>query len=942
MKWQPKGKIGKVIANQFTVQNLIKKGVLAGVTVAALTGAGAGVLGGLYLGRRLMTGGTMGMASYEKRSKKRISGVEKAIAKAKGVENLTPDEVEEHMDTLLAWGELNGQQMGDNPLMIQLREERIHHLNEQLPEQQAERADEMSDALADLLQAESDRIVVVREQAAREDERLRLWATTVGAAFGSGLYAEMVRGVVGTAGKLFIGEAQAAEALTDDVASPAATYGKEVRSVGGQLLRSQADAAAELGDHGDIEIRHVAVGDGEAVAMDVDELPGGDTMLGELEPDVPVPEPELDAGVAGPAVTPVEGTPHLPADIAVDEPLVDGGETVMNTPLPPEDLPDSSAAAFLEDDAELDGVAQVDPGEVHDPDLGETGGDDLPDDVPVQPEDEPRTVDRNAPDIRREAVFTQQETINGVDFNITSDAAAQMREMGMDISDDGYLMIGDQRYASFITSSSEDFPHGLGITEQVEFRSDGNSLFMSVIDSDGRVTEYSGTTPQELMSDMHDTYLDELRGIAAAQTERCDQLIAGYRDGTVTVDEMQAELDEAQRIETTALRSGEMDAAYYAQGNIRKLRIEMSGGPSGATEVLFQEGPPGEPPHAVELPEPPHASTLSADMLDQMHAEGGVIDVTGLDGGPDAVVVDGTEVPATDTGPQATGFFEDEADRAIRRARRMPTRDLPTPADIIKAPGEALNRALDIPEYHAKKGIAGWGDEGVHPDEVPLPRESDYLPDYDPSIPRAERVREFAGEQVAGDIERFAERQEAVQAAELAAQAQRDALDIDVELDPAEIAEARAALEDSGTFTSDNVMASFTERGGRIKIEYHGRVPIDDAVDLLGPEHEEIIARNFGIPIEEATGRIQDAHQDIQLLASLREVRDEMMRQGLTGTDEFAAVNRDIDKGVRMLRRYGHIIADDPDYGKVSPGSAAKSALGKFIKVGSGPAPGVR
>ncbi len=301
---------------------------------------------------------------------------------------------------------------------------------------------------------------------------------------------------------------------------------------------------------------------------------------------------------------------------------------------------------------------------------------------------------------------------------------------------------------------------------------------------------------------------------------------------------------------------------------------------------------------------------------------------------------------------RATGLFVDQAKKRVKRAEHPGSlQDVgEAVAGGIRAADDAVNRGLDQAEYQAHKGVASMTDQGMGPEDVPVPEPRDTLPDVEPGVPLEDRRIEHRAERGAEQAAELTEQQEELLAARTALAAQEAALQPPAGLDAAAVQAAHDQLATSGTFTVGEHGLAFKVGKKKARItEWLGDYESDDslarAVELgrsrllvtEGPNnYEQVMARTTGLGRGELSTLIAQVELQCGQLAFLLQVRDAMLAQGLHDTKEYEAVVAEAERLLQQItRRAGHVIFDDPRYGEQSDAQKAKA----LIQTGSGPAP---
>ncbi len=275
-------------------------------------------------------------------------------------------------------------------------------------------------------------------------------------------------------------------------------------------------------------------------------------------------------------------------------------------------------------------------------------------------------------------------------------------------------------------------------------------------------------------------------------------------------------------------------------------------------------------------------------------------------------------------GRRVTGLYEEEWERSVQRTGRI------TPGNIIDRMREGVRRAddtigrgLDVGAYETQSAI----DRGLgRLEDAPKPQAQDSLPHYDPNATPAERLtarQQFS--EARQDL-----RDDARTTAEHFAEAQEVVRETAADVNP----EALAALEATGNIKVESSGAAVhfeNVRGQRWAVRIDFTVDAETSTrELLGDDYKEVIQRTTGEKtIQAANPEIQVIQQETSRLASLLDVRDQMLSDGLHETDQFRALEKVIERQVRQVNQYGRVLWDDPKYGQI-PG---RQIVGSFISL---------
>jgi hypothetical protein len=280
--------------------------------------------------------------------------------------------------------------------------------------------------------------------------------------------------------------------------------------------------------------------------------------------------------------------------------------------------------------------------------------------------------------------------------------------------------------------------------------------------------------------------------------------------------------------------------------------------------------------------------------------------------------------------PEGTGLFVKEA----ASAARAKTDIVPSPREVAMGAAKGIRTADDFLERQHDKAmewafgkqvpytpeeIAAYKRMGMSDEEIRLAQErfaipdKETLPDYDPDATHAERVAERQAWRAEKTAARLAEKAAAVEAVD----PQKEAWESPDNLNPAARAAAFAELQ-TGKLTLPDGTEAYFKPGHPFAIE-NGATREEAIAKLFkGSEYREIIQRTEGTGRIGAMEQVKFVEAHAQTLASYLEVRDYMVDNGLQGTGQFKELQGLIDQEKAAVGKFGHVIADDPNYGKPS------------------------
>jgi len=301
----------------------------------------------------------------------------------------------------------------------------------------------------------------------------------------------------------------------------------------------------------------------------------------------------------------------------------------------------------------------------------------------------------------------------------------------------------------------------------------------------------------------------------------------------------------------------------------------------------------------------------------------------------------------------ATGLFVAEAEKIARLETQQ---HFPTPGEILRGAAkgirmadDGLNRGFDTaanrlanigeggadahagdPDYAAYQALRqkeAMERFGVTPEQLEYVQSRVEVQHRD-TLPDPGHAAEFRDHKQALEIARD-------QAALKAAQEQREALQVHNDINPAATEAARQALESGRISLPNGVEVRFYGHGKAIDIVFNPITSKDQAVSELmrGGEYRYIIAQNQAANgYDRADEEIAFVEKHAQALSSCLHLRDFMMQNGLTDTKEYAKLQEVILTEKAAVGKFGHVLADDPHYGKPS----THQVVGKFVSVHSG------
>ncbi len=956
VEWEPTSWRGKLLAKGVNARLAVNMALLGGAFVAGASGLGTTALA-LFISKRVMSGAAGAVGTFDIATMFRGRKLNKELARRmdkEGPENFTDRELNEYIAQMEANSVVSGRRITGDALYQRLQNERGARLAQPREGLEAmaeaeQAAEQISKELAEMMAQADSRFQKYEALDRAAQERFKVYGAAVGVAFGSAAHVRMLKGAL----DLMVGTAFAAETGAELMTMEAVSGLDFTEAKAGLAAMIDAEGTSLLGDMNALQVESgTLIKNGDVIGFQgadgqileirspdhLARVPGMEALLERAG--VEVPDPAVEPSAA--AEPPVDSSGR---EMSPEQAEGIGGNTSDITALPDAAGPPEPVASPRV--LRVDSLSEMNTSEMLRVDQLEFKAD------------------------GREFTFVK----DGDGYLLTR-ADDGFRGVGPGVAKPDYVDIAKAHTGR--ASSSFRIGLQMDMSRYSDMRMVAQQMRDSGIDGSPQYADLLDQIAAE-EARLTETYgpvlLDEADLAVEATAEAVpepDPIVAHLtlEDGTFSESGAPGvEIMEHDTINVTSeygdfiiTRQGEGYQFIFAEGdtqqftpglareNFIEVAKDFSGrGSSGfsfglrtsfgrldqllrANVAMEKAGLAGTPIHAALTEEMQNhldymARTYGDVFDDNMMHRPDIPDGLRTPSGAPLVEPTLADIPggraverATELqsrGKEPTGLYEEEWDKAARKIRNplSPGRAWSGFARGVRGLDDRFNRALDVGVYRAQAGLDRALDpEGGGP---PLPPDRETLPDWDPADDR--QIRKAARQAMRAD--RLGERQEAIQSARNLADAQAEVFAIPENPDPAVV----DAFKANGTVKGDGVTAVFEHKRGQVfEIQLTEMAPKEESINLLGDDYQDVIKRAMDAQTHRSLSRLEirpiiaEVENDTQVLASLLRLKKVMIKNGLTETDQFEYLEKAIGIQAKEVSEYGHVLWDDPDYGKVS------------------------